>query len=25
VLVRAGAPPRPRDPVASGRVLDRAS
>jgi hypothetical protein len=25
VLVRAGAPPRPRDPVASGRFLDRAS
>ena len=25
VLVRAGAPPRPREPVASGRFLDRAS
>jgi hypothetical protein len=25
VLVRAGPPPRPRDPVASGRFLDRAS
>jgi hypothetical protein len=25
VLVRAGTPPRPREPVASGRFLDRAS
>jgi hypothetical protein len=25
VLVRAGSPPRPREPVASGRFLDRAS